>query len=77
MIGTGLYEFAKKLFDETAGKRGALPREMTLETSRGGYKLKVIFKNYQYYDRHRVRFGHGLFGPGIVRSAVRRELPVP
>ncbi|MGI6449269.1 MAG: DUF4153 domain-containing protein [Desulfitobacteriia bacterium] len=46
LLGTGLYEFAQKLAEDSTEAKEALPPEkMTIEVSEGRYRLKIIFQN--------------------------------
>lgn len=49
LIGTDLYDYAKKILDEVVGAKSALsPEEMSFEVSNDEYKLKVIFQHINY-----------------------------
>ncbi|HHV64224.1 MAG TPA: DUF4153 domain-containing protein [Peptococcaceae bacterium] len=46
LIGTGIYEFAKKLAEDSTGAKEALPPEkMTIEVLEDRYRLKIVFQN--------------------------------
>ncbi|MGE5455258.1 MAG: DUF4153 domain-containing protein [Methylocystaceae bacterium] len=62
LVGTGLYDFTKKLSENgNMGKEGLLPEKMTFSVENNGYKLRIMLQNVNITYGSESGVDYGLF----------------